>query len=199
MIDTNIIEPKKEVPLIRTLHIDPGTQYTGYALFEGQLLTHKLIQYGLLKVRKFPLWSMRSYVLNTKFLGLVMESQPHEFVLEFPQFQSGHRGESAAREGSIIKLAALCGLYMGTWMFYVSVQEDKGLKLPVPNLVEPTKWKGQLTKAHTAQRCEEYYNIKSDPKSIENNFTDAIMMGHYTFKDRNHVSERGEKVKRVDY
>ena len=97
--------------MMKYLFLDVATKYTGYAVFEQALMNSKtamLSQYGLIKGGSNQ---MDDRIMNVvcKFEQLICEVNPVACVQEFPYFQSGVKGISAARSGGTLQLARLCG------------------------------------------------------------------------------------------
>ncbi|MEM4720683.1 MAG: hypothetical protein QXT73_01300 [Candidatus Methanomethylicaceae archaeon] len=150
------------------LTLDVATYYTGYAIFTTPpqvFLTHL----GLLKGKKYLEWDTRGMHIASCCMDLVKRHNIGAVLMEFPSFQGGVRGEIAAREGVTIKLAWLCGIIEGR------------LSLPVTK-VTFNQWNGQVPKDVTCKRFTEIFKLDVDPRSIQNNYVDAAMMGVWFFR-----------------
>lgn len=172
---------------IRLLTLDPATHYTGYAYFESRGDSHMdLVQYGLMKATKKEEFDIRSLEIASKVRNFIIKQQCTEFALEFPEFQSGSRGAHAARQGDTLKLAFLCGSLVTGWQLHVAqvmAKTRNEVMLPMAVILRPSQWKGQLPKQVSAARCRNTYNVHAT-KELEYNYSDAIMIGDYLFKQR---------------
>ena len=123
--------------------------------------------------------------------------------MEYPTFQAGSAGMAAARSGGTLELAYLCGRLTVAWEFHITkVMADTGHLFNPAHLVTFRDWNGQLPKEITCQRCEEKFGIHVDnARSIENNFTDAIMLGKWFIEQSGKVScVKGDgSAKREDF
>ena len=171
------------------LFLDTATKYTGYALFNltanlnvgGSAPIAVLSQYGIFKAGKAD-WQCRCLELTSKVGSYIWRTKPGILVLEYPTFQAGSRGMAAARSGGILELAYLCGRITVMWELYITkVLADTSRQLLTPAyLVTFQEWNGQLPKDITCQRCKDHFGIEvKHVNSIENNFTDAIMLGKW--------------------
>jgi len=200
----------------KLLSLDPATHITGYALHsqcakQGDMLGFRLDKYGLIKaktIKKADLsgndlkdTNMRCLDINSQIRNFIMVELPTEMVLEYPAFQGGPRGNSAARAGDTLKLAFLCGKIVTGWELYMAEVYKKStlrIMLPMPVLLTPQQWKGQCPKTVTQQRCEDLYGVTLKKKE-DDNFIDAIMIGHFWILKNGHlISMTTKKSERQD-
>lgn len=189
------------------LFLDTATKYTGYSVFhirqnvQGQPAP-SLHQYGLFKASKGD-WQCRCLELTSKIRNFIRQLKPGVLVMEYPTFQAGSAGMAAARSGGTLELAYLCGRLTVAWEFHITkVMADTGHLFNPAHLVTFRDWNGQLPKEITCQRCEEKFGIHVDnARSIENNFTDAIMLGKWFIEQSGKVScMKGDgSAKREDF
>jgi Holliday junction resolvasome RuvABC endonuclease subunit len=191
------------------LFLDTATKYTGYAVFEvHQSLTIKenrfasLHQYGIFKAAKGD-WQCRCLELTSKISSFIRQLKPGWLVMEYPTFQAGTAGMAAARSGGTLELAYLCGRISVAWEFHITkVMADTGKLFRPAYLTTFREWNGQLPKEITCQRCEDHFGIHVEhARSIENNFTDAIMLGKWFIEQSGKVGcMKGDgKAQREDY
>ena len=154
----------------KLLALDPATHVTGYAFFLGG----ELHQYGVISSSLKGTWEDRCLRM-VGGINLVVERQGvlDVVVAEFPQFQSGSRGQAASRGGDTLKLACLCGLILAR---YPTIAE----------FVTPSEWKGQCPKLITASRCLKRYDVGASSLN-DMNYTDAIMIGDYWLKEQHRL------------
>lgn len=193
---------KKKPAKIKLIALDPATRLTGYAVFEESdvavTTSDKLLsleRYGLLKANTKD-FEVRCILLVKKFIDVVNEEKCTHMIYEFPEFQQGMKGQQAARGGATIKLAYLCGCLVTAFHVWGNKRENKG-KVVFPVGVCPSKWKGQLPKIVSAQRCEKQFGIKADGER-EYNFTDAIELGKWWTNMSKCEVLKGSGARRVD-
>jgi len=190
-VDTNLL-----------MVLDVATKYTGYAVYETGPIeppTAQLRNFGIFKATSKD-WETRCLEMSSKISNIIRSVKPGILVQEFPYFQAGTKGMAASRSGGTIELAYLCGRISVCWEYYCAkVLADTGKKIyPVYN-VKFNEWNGQLTKEITCHRCEEYFGVKANPKSIENNYADAIMMGKWFIENRTSTKVMKKcKTERID-
>lgn len=184
------------------LFLDTATKYTGYAVFEKSLAdptTAMLIQYGLLKGGAGKV-DQRIIELSFKFEDLIGEVSPVCVAQEFPYFQGGSRGASAARGGDTLQLARLCGAFEHAWLQMVIAARSSKIALPMMMNIKFCQWNGQLPKKVTCERMTLHYDIMADADSTDNNWADAIMMGKWVFEQRLDMRTiKGSNPERKDY
>jgi len=176
------------------LFLDTATRYCGYAFFEKSTLlppSFVLTGYGVIKATNDD-WEVRCLKMSDMIGHVVHAAKPGTLVQEFPYYQSSVKGRAASRSGGTLELAYLCGRIAVVWEYYiVKVYNDTKLKLRPLHNVRFCEWNGQLTKEITCKRCKEHFGIKANPKSIENNYVDAIMMGKWFIEKNNGVVAKG--------
>ncbi len=166
------------------MFIDTATRYSGYAFFERTKIkptTWMLIAYGVIKATNKKDWQPRCLEMSAKISNIFHSVKPGHLVIEYPHFQGGSgKGQHAARAGHTLQLAYLCGRISMAWEYYITkVGLDTGSIPPLARLLEYREWNGQLRKKHTCQRLYEFFGIKADPDSSDNDYADAIMMGRW--------------------
>jgi len=151
------------------LALDAATHYTGAAVWVGDgQRGHRLTYAGNVRGNG-EWWEWRCH----NIVKIIFESlEPDCVVIEYPYFQANERGITAARSGDTLKLAFLCGMLTETAMRLKAVVK----------LVTYNQWNGQLPKDVTAKRCKEHYGLEFDSNTIENNVSDAIMLGDWYIK-----------------
>ena len=196
--------------------LDPATHVTGYAIHvmvdkdeKPETGLFALVKYGLIegKVTKdeknsklFDL-NMRCLEINSKLRYMIVNIEPSNLVLDFPEYQPRRKSEmpTSRQVEAVRQLAFLCGKIVTGWELYVyTIMNKYKINLPMPAMITPTEWKGQLTKEMTAERCLDQYGVSpSDSKS--HNFIDAIMIGDYYIKEvmKHKVRDINDKSKKV--
>ena len=154
---------------MQLLSIDPGTHYTGYALWEQSMNTLDLHYYGLIKAGQSDSWKCRAHIIlqMSEGVGHVVK----DTIIEFPEFQAGGRGMSSSRGGDTLKLAYLCGLLASRCAHRVK-------------LVTPSEWKGQLSKEMTFARMKKHFPLLEIEYKIDYNWADAIALAVMTNTDK---------------
>jgi len=181
--------------------IDPGTQISGYALFKRtDTGPFQLKQYGLIKVPRGKTFQVRCIEMQFKIRPIFTKHEVTTVVMEYPQFQAGMRGMSAARKGNTLTLAFLCGGITTNWnLFMLGHFKRTKQELPFVYLTTPSEWKGQLPKAACAKRCFRKYGTVSNYKESDFNWSDAVMIGDWWIcEDQEMESKPAEEVIRVD-
>lgn len=164
------------------ISIDPATHYTGYGVYEEAKIQNSgkdfiLSRFGLIRpTRQKDLWTDRARVITMKFIQLLMQIKPTLCGIEYPEFQGGDRGYTAARRGDILMIAFLCGRLCDAWDSYAISMRDPQIQPPA--LITPTQWKGQLPKPITVERVNEFFGLELT-NGIENNIADAIGLGKH--------------------
>ena len=190
-VDTNLL-----------MVLDVATKYTGYAVYETGPIeppTAQLRNFGIFKATSKD-WETRCLEMSSKISNIIRSVKPGILVQEFPYFQAGTKGMAASRSGGTLELAYLCGRISVCWESYCAkVLADTGVTFyPVYN-IKYNKWNGQLTKEITCHRCKEFFDIDAKPKSIENNYADAIMMGKWFIENETSTKMmKSNSAKRVD-
>jgi len=179
------------------LFLDTATRYTGYSFFEKQdtnsmQAPFQLAGYGIFKATGKKAWEERCLEITAKVSNIIHAIKPFLFVIEYPHFQNSEKGVQAAKLGSTLQLAYLCGRLTVAWEVYVTkILCNSKIQIPLTYLIEFRQWNGQLKKKHTCKRCKDHFGIEADPNSIENNFVDAIMLGKYFIE----TQVKGEAMK----
>ncbi len=192
MIRHTIIDPKAEVFRPTLMAVDPGLEYTGYAVFGASDVALKKIvlrAYGTVRATVEAPWDVRAVMISSKLFELWSKFVPVDLALEFPTFQQGERGYAAARSGATLKLAYLCGHIVSTWQTF-NIEAEKLVKRPrnnFPVMFAPVAWKGTMPKDVTQAKCAAIYGVKK-VKGKDHNAIDAIMIGHYYLADHQKVS-----------
>lgn len=197
---------KKESGKVRpsaSLFLDVATKYTGYSLYQMGTVGRvaELSMYGIIK-SGYEDWEARCFGITRKTSALIHTVKPGLCVLEFPTFQAGMKGTLCSRSGGTIELAYLCGRLSIAWEYYIAkVLRDCGVSFKPVYLVPFSKWNGQLTKEITCHRCEQHFGLKvENPKGIENNWVDAVMMGKWFLENECKCAVSGEckDAERID-
>lgn len=188
---------KKETGKVRpgaSLFLDVATKYTGFSLYVMGTVGRvaELSMYGIIKSGEED-WESRCFEITMKTSTLTHKVKPGLCVMEFPTFQAGVKGVFCSRSGGTIELAYLCGRLSVVWEFYITkVMRDTGVLFKPAFLLPFSKWNGQLTKEITAHRCQEHFGLLSNPKSIDNNWVDAVMMGKWFLENECKCAVSGE-------
>lgn len=162
-----------------SIFLDTATRYTGYAMYRMNkpTKTATLCGYGNFKATEND-WEARCLELTSKISAFIRYVKPAVLTMEFPTFQAGATGMSAARGGDTIKLAYLCGRISTAWEFYITkVMKDTGMMFNPAHLLTFGEWAGQVPKHVTCLRLKEHFGIEANPDTHDNDFADAIMMG----------------------
>lgn len=153
---------------MRWLSLDPGTRYTGYALWDGS----KLLGWGMMAPYDPKAeWYSRSQDVADQVAALADELRVKLVISEFPQEMHGGRGEVALKSGSVRKLAAYVGMLEGR-----IGNHHRAFKI-----VEPITWKGQLPKEITTKRVlRDYPQV---PRGLRSDIYDAIGIGRWRIRE----------------
>lgn len=120
------------------LAVDPGSSGTGYAMLESD--SARVVRFGTLYGRG-RFWShkvMQIMISYEKLFALTpRDGYIGQVYIESPVFMRGYGGYTTASTGDLVKLAMLCG----AMYIHALRHEQHGVEL-----VEPSKWKGQLPK-----------------------------------------------------
>ena len=162
-------KPKLPCSNRRIMSIDPGVDGTGYAIWDdddrgipaahGVLTTPKLF-----KGKKYS-WGVRATDMAAQVSGLCSQWNVGTVWVEWPSDFEGARGNAAAKEGSVIKLAALTGM-----IWIMCIRHAFASVVPV----DVTAWKGQLPKAAVIARIK-----RATGKAYKSHAADAVGIGLY--------------------
>ena len=178
----NVKRAEGEVHPGMSLFFDVATKYTGFSLYEvgtvGRVAELKM--FGIIK-SGLEDWASRCLEITSKASAIIHTVKPGLCVLEFPTFQAGLKGMVCSRSGGTIELGYLCGRLSVAWELYITkVMRDTRMLFKPAHLVPFSTWNGQLPKEVTCHRCGEFFGLTvENPKSIENNWVDAVMMGKW--------------------
>lgn len=154
--------------MIRMISVDPGVGGTGYAYWhDSELVTYGTIHFH----QNCETWEQRMRDVGFGFLQMLkVVNVANILVMESPVFMRGFGGYTVASTGDLVKLAMLTGHL--TARVY---DRSAWTKL---ELVEPSKWKGQLPKKVVENRVRKLLPGIFDPKKkVSNHAFDAIGIG----------------------
>jgi len=195
-----LLRKGKEEP-IRLLALDPASHYTGYAYFEGLKGDYMYLhQFGIVRPDdQKDAWDLRCLSLQAKIRGiLIVKLQCTNLIMEFPQVMQSKQGKRAMESGDTFIHAYICGCIATGWQLHMGeVMKKQKIMLPMATIVTPAQWKGQLPKPVTGQRCMKKYGVGIE-KKIDDNVTDAIMIGDHWIQAVEMKGERADGARRVD-
>jgi hypothetical protein len=151
-----------------TLFVDPGIKGTGWAFFQSIAPSTGPEAYGVLH-GKGEEWVSRCHSLSQSFKRLLETFNPKQTVIEFPGLWLSGVSMASASSGDLFKLAYLVGNF-GELVTRI----PRNTQVPLPVLIAPQKWKGQLPKEVVIRRI---LAIWPHLKDIKNHEADAVGMG----------------------
>ena len=138
--------------------IDPGTNGTGYAIWDKEW---KLVAWGVLRSKKKE-WEEKMEEISFKLRTKVKSYNLSKGYIEEPAKFQGTFGTMVANRGDLVKLSIFVGYIKGY------------IRIPVES-VPVISWKGQLPKEVVIQRIKRLL-----PKvNAEDHSWDAIGIGLY--------------------
>jgi hypothetical protein len=152
---------------MRIIAIDPGVGGTGYAIFDNGIL----VKFGTVKaIGNEWLYKCSNilFLLDGQINGFY---QVEKVLIECPQFMSGSSGRMVAARGDLVKLTLLTGMILQKFMVKYGVSAIE--------LVEPSKWKGQLPKSVCNNRVLKILKSKNNslPLKFDDHGLDAVGIG----------------------
>jgi len=193
------------------LSLDPATHCTGYAVHEGNVekdgIVFKLVKYGLVlsdkqddSLQPIEKLRFRCQSIVTKIGNWIGGNCPTNMAIEFPEYQPNRKDDipTSRQVEAVRQLSFLCGKIDSIWDMYIAgIYKHHKINVPPPTFLTPSRWKGQLPKDVSANRCHATYGVRSVDNK-DHNFVDAIMIGDYFLKAMGHkIAELHEPI-RID-
>jgi hypothetical protein len=162
------------------LAVDPGTQVSGWAVFEDE----KLRDSGVI-LPCGESWTERGDIVVAELDRISGEHDVNNVVIEEPQQYSGGSKKARGAKGSdsILKLFALAHMIR-------TVLWRRGV---FSTMVKPTTWKGQVPKHITRSRMERRWKRTFGELDDE---TDAVGLGTWWLEKRGRRKRRRRRRKR---
>ena len=151
---------KKLKPSKIILGIDPGTSVMGYGLIEVSGSQLKLLQYGVIHLKKYSNHALKLKKIFDRVSSIIQDYHPDEVALEAPFYGNNVQ--------SMLKLGRAQGVAMAAALFHeVPISEYAPLKVK-----QAVTGRGRASKEQVAAMIMQMLNIKEAPKLLD--ATDAL-------------------------
>mgnify|MGYP000622090158 CR=1 FL=1 len=153
------------------LGIDPGTNIMGYGVIKSDQLKLKLIQYGVIHLKKYSNHGTKLKMIFDKINELINDYKPDEISIEAPFY--GKNVQSMLKLGRAQGVAMAAGLYRDIPIFEYSPKKIK----------KSITGNGNASKEQVAAMLKSLLTIKEMPKHLD--ATDGLAAAVCHFFQRN--------------
>ncbi len=176
------LEKKKITPSKIILGIDPGTSVMGYGLIEVTGSQIKLIQYGVIHLKKYDNHALKLKKIFDRVSSIIQDYHPDEVALEAPFFGNNVQ--------SMLKLGRAQGVAMAAALFHeVPISEYAPLKVK-----QAVTGRGRASKEQVAAMIMQLLGIKEAPKLLDATDALGVAICHH-FNGNNPVKKSGNSWK----
>ncbi len=163
------------------LGVDPGTTVMGYGLILIKNKNMKLLQYGVIKLSKYPDHAIKLSKIFERIIQIIDEFHPDEMAIEAPFF-----GKNVQ---SMLKLGRAQGVAIAAAISrQVPIMEYAPKKIK-----QSVTGNGNASKEQVAAMLERLLNFKDNKKNNLLDATDALGVAvcHYFLKGENKTKSKG--------
>jgi crossover junction endodeoxyribonuclease RuvC len=173
-------EPKKEAKEKIILGIDPGTNVMGYGLILTEGKTYKLLQYGVIHLKKYETHELKLKKIFERVTGIIDEFLPDSMALEAPFF--------GANVQSMLKLGRAQGVAMAAALsreIPITEYSPKKVKQSVTG-------NGNASKEQVAAMLLTLFGLTEMPKMLDASDALAVALCHHFHEGRLQTRGRNE-------
>ena len=157
------------------LGMDPGTNVMGYGILEQHNTSVKLIQFGVIHLKKYANQEIKLKKIFERVLGIIDEFNPDEVAIEAPFY--GKNIQSMLKLGRAQGVAMAAALYRD-----IPIQEYAPKKVK-----QSVTGNGNASKEQVASMLQQLLKFKESPKLLD--ATDALAVAMC------HINQRGARGK----
>ena len=170
-------EPKKEAKEKIILGIDPGTTVMGYGLILTEGKKYKLLQYGVIHLKKYETHELKLKKIFERITGIIDEFLPDSVALEAPFY--------GVNIQSMLKLGRAQGVAMAA-----ALARDIPITEYSPKKVKQSvTGNGNASKEQVAAMLQTLFDLTELPKMLDATDALAVALCHHFHDGR--VQSRG--------
>lgn len=171
---------KKEAKEKIILGIDPGTTVMGYGIILTEGKKYKLLQYGVIHLRKYETHELKLKKIFERITGIIDEFLPDTVALEAPFY--------GANVQSMLKLGRAQGVAMAA-----ALARDIPITEYSPKKVKQSvTGNGNASKEQVAAMLQKLFNLTEIPKLLDSTDALAVALCHHFHEGR--VQTRGRSA-----
>jgi crossover junction endodeoxyribonuclease RuvC len=173
-------EEKKEPNEKIILGIDPGTNVMGYALVTTEGKKYKILQYGVIHLKKYETHELKLKKIFERVTGIIDEFLPDTMALEAPFY--------GANVQSMLKLGRAQGVAMAAAL----AREIPITEYSPKKVKQSVTGNGNASKEQVAAMLQTLFNLNELPKMLDATDAMAVALCHHFHEGRVQTRGRNE-------
>jgi crossover junction endodeoxyribonuclease RuvC len=173
-------EEKKEPNEKIILGIDPGTNVMGYALVTTEGKKYKILQYGVIHLKKYETHELKLKKIFERVTGIIDEFLPDTMALEAPFY--------GANVQSMLKLGRAQGVAMAAAL----AREIPITEYSPKKVKQSVTGNGNASKEQVAAMLQTLFNLTELPKMLDATDALAVALCHHFHEGRVQTRGRNE-------
>ncbi|WP_026947837.1 crossover junction endodeoxyribonuclease RuvC [Algoriphagus marincola] len=170
-------EAKKAAKEKIILGIDPGTNVMGYALIVTEGKQYKLLQYGVIHLKKYGTHELKLKKIFERITGILEEFLPDSVALEAPFY--------GANVQSMLKLGRAQGVAMAAAL----AREIPITEYSPKKVKQSVTGNGNASKEQVAAMLQTLFKLEEIPKMLDATDALAVALCHHFHEGR--IQSRG--------
>ncbi|NVJ86252.1 MAG: crossover junction endodeoxyribonuclease RuvC [Algoriphagus sp.] len=173
-------EAKKPAKEKIILGIDPGTNVMGYGLIQTEGKQYKLLQYGVIHLKKYGSHELKLKKIFERITGILEEFMPDSVALEAPFY--------GANVQSMLKLGRAQGVAMAAAL----AREIPITEYSPKKVKQSVTGNGNASKEQVAAMLQTLFKLEELPKLLDATDALAVALCHHFHEGR--VQTRGRSA-----
>lgn len=173
-------EEKKEPNEKIILGIDPGTNVMGYGLIQTEGKKYKIIQYGVIHLKKYETHELKLKKIFERVTGIIEEFLPDTMALEAPFY--------GANVQSMLKLGRAQGVAMAAAL----AREIPITEYSPKKVKQSVTGNGNASKEQVAAMLQTLFSLTELPKMLDATDALAVALCHHFHEGRLQTRGRNE-------
>jgi crossover junction endodeoxyribonuclease RuvC len=173
-------EEKKEPNEKIILGIDPGTNVMGYALVTTEGKKYKILQYGVIHLKKYETHELKLKKIFERVTGIIDEFLPDTMALEAPFY--------GANVQSMLKLGRAQGVAMAAAL----AREIPITEYSPKKVKQSVTGNGNASKEQVAAMLQTLFSLTELPKMLDATDALAVALCHHFHEGRVQTRGRNE-------
>jgi crossover junction endodeoxyribonuclease RuvC len=169
-------EPKEKI----ILGIDPGTNVMGYALILTEGKKYKILQYGVIHLKKYETHELKLKKIFERVTGIIEEFLPDTMALEAPFY--------GANVQSMLKLGRAQGVAMAAAL----AREIPITEYSPKKVKQSVTGNGNASKEQVAAMLQTLFSLTELPKMLDATDALAVALCHHFHEGRVQTRGRNE-------
>lgn len=169
-------EPKEKI----ILGIDPGTTVMGYAVIHTDGKKYKVIQYGVIHLKKYETHELKLKKIFERVTGIIEEFLPDTMALEAPFY--------GVNVQSMLKLGRAQGVAMAAAL----AREIPITEYSPKKVKQSVTGNGNASKEQVAAMLQTLFNLSELPKMLDATDALAVALCHHFHEGRIQTRGRNE-------